>query len=371
MAQFPDNLEVEEYTREMPHPPDPESLWVFFGQLEAGMIAFPLSMLIMEFLSFFGLHPLQLVSSAYRILAAVTALNRALDTSLGLNEVRSLYVLKPLIGGGMTFYLARRSASRMLIKDAQQFVYDWRYKVLWIRGAWMPENCMFRIPLEWRDSSLGSGASSLNVCPPPEALRMEDVDRALSFQDRSWKILLGIVPLNPKAPPLAFSPSTSRAVDRGAYSSSRESMDVYYIDKLVEQCLKGRRIDGGFTSTGWAQVAHPGAGPYRYVHLTEYEKLQQIFGDIVAHEGGSRTINQIDTSTPVEITNLDGTQSPMHQFGFGDDDMAESSPKPPQTSDSRRRKFQSEENSGRNPKSRRSATDEFLDAVNNLASLIR
>ncbi|KAK1258604.1 hypothetical protein QJS04_geneDACA023370 [Acorus gramineus] len=32
-------------------------------------------------------------------------------------------------------------------------------------------------------------------------------------------------------------------------------MDVYYIDKLVEQCLKGRRIDGGFTSTGWAEVA--------------------------------------------------------------------------------------------------------------------
>ncbi|KAK1284955.1 hypothetical protein QJS10_CPB20g00421 [Acorus calamus] len=209
-------------------------------------------------------------------------------------------------------------------------------------------------------------------------------------------------------------------------------MDVYYIDKLVEQCLKGRRIDGGFTSTGWGEVvtaflsrfphlglnkdklrgrlrtlkkkysavkdmmeqsgfgwnpntntievdisvwesyleAHPGAGPYRYVQLIEYEKLQQIFGDTVAHGGGSRTINQLDTSTPVEVTNLDETQSPMHQYDFGDDDMAESPPKPPQTSDSRRRKFQSEENSGRNPKSRRSATDGFLDAVNNLTSVI-
>ncbi|KAK1275532.1 hypothetical protein QJS04_geneDACA012841 [Acorus gramineus] len=61
----------------------------------------------------------------------------------------------------------------------------------------------------------------------------------------------------------------------------------------------------------------------------------------------------------------------MHQFGFGDDEMVESvSPKPPQTSDSRRRKSRSEENSGRTPKSRRSATDGFLDAVNNLASVI-
>ncbi|KAK1278356.1 hypothetical protein QJS04_geneDACA023285 [Acorus gramineus] len=189
--------------------------------------------------------------------------------------------------------------------------------------------------------------------------------------------------------------------------------------------MKGRRIDGGFTSTGWAEVvtafltkfpqlglnkdklrerlrtmkkkylvvkemmeqsgfgwnpttntievdkyvwepyleAHPGVGPYRYVQLIEYEKLQQIIGDTVAHGGGSRTINQLDTSTPVEVTNLDGSQSPMHQFGFGDDEMAESvSPKPPQTSDSRRRKSRSEGNSGRTPKSRRSATDEFFDA---------
>ncbi|KAK1290864.1 hypothetical protein QJS10_CPB18g00760 [Acorus calamus] len=65
--------------------------------------------------------------------------------------------------------------------------------------------------------------------------------------------------------------------------------------------------------------------------------------------------------THVEDTKLDESQSPMHQFGFGDDGMAESSSKPPQTNDSRRRKFQSEENSGRNPKSRRSATDGFLD----------
>ncbi|KAK1287619.1 hypothetical protein QJS10_CPB19g00373 [Acorus calamus] len=68
-------------------------------------------------------------------------------------------------------------------------------------------------------------------------------------------------------------------------------------------------------------------------------RLQQIFGDTVAHGGGSRTTNQLDTSAPIEVTNLDGSQSPMHQFGFGDDDMAESvSPKPPHTSDSKRRK---------------------------------
>ncbi|KAK1312217.1 hypothetical protein QJS10_CPA07g01184 [Acorus calamus] len=183
---------------------------------------------------------------------------------------------------------------------------------------------------------------------------------------------------------------------------------------IVEQCLKGRRIDGGFTSTGWAEVVT--AFHTRFPHLglnkdklrgrlrtlkkkysavkdmmeqsgfgwnpntntievdisvwESYLELQQIFGDTVAHGGGSRTINQLDTSTPVEVTNLDETQSPMHQFDFGDDDMVESPPKPPQTSDSRRRKFQSEENSGRNPKSRRSATDGFLDAVNNLASVI-
>ncbi|KAK1288049.1 hypothetical protein QJS10_CPB19g00388 [Acorus calamus] len=70
-----------------------------------------------------------------------------------------------------------------------------------------------------------------------------------------------------------------------------------------------------------------------------YLELQQIFGDTVAHGGGSRTTNQLDTSAPIEVTNLDGSQSPKHQFGFNDDDMAESvSPKPPHTSDSKRRK---------------------------------
>ncbi|KAK1303183.1 hypothetical protein QJS10_CPB11g00073 [Acorus calamus] len=75
---------------------------------------------------------------------------------------------------------------------------------------------------------------------------------------------------------------------------------------------------------------------------------------------------------PKKVTNLDGSQSSMHQFGFGDDDMEESTlAKPPQISDSRRRKSQSEENRGHTPKSRRSAIDGFLDAVNNLASVIR
>ncbi|KAK1311904.1 hypothetical protein QJS10_CPA07g01126 [Acorus calamus] len=120
------------------------------------------------------------------------------------------------------------------------------------------------------------------------------------------------------------------------------------------------------------ESAHPSARSYSYVQLTEYEKLlQQIFGNTVAHGEGSRTINQLDTNTHVEVTNLNGSQSPMHRFGFGNDDTAESiSPKLPQTSDSRRRKSQSKENSGRTPKSRRSVTDGFLDVVNNFASII-
>ncbi|KAK1326617.1 hypothetical protein QJS10_CPA01g02999 [Acorus calamus] len=137
-------------------------------------------------------------------------------------------------------------------------------------------------------------------------------------------------------------------------------------NSLVSRPSKKRKIDRK------PKKAHTGVGLYRYVQLTEYEKLQQIFGDSVAHGGGSRTINQLDINAPVEVTNLDESQSPMHQFGFGDDDMAEStSAKPLQTSDSRRRESQSEENSGRTPKSHRSAIDGFLDAVNNLASIIR
>ncbi|KAK1325286.1 hypothetical protein QJS10_CPA01g01936 [Acorus calamus] len=34
-----------------------------------------------------------------------------------------------------------------------------------------------------------------------------------------------------------------------------------------------------------------------------------------------RTINQLDTSASIEVTNHDEYQSPMHQFGFGDDDI--------------------------------------------------
>ncbi|KAK1286805.1 hypothetical protein QJS10_CPB20g00294 [Acorus calamus] len=86
-------------------------------------------------------------------------------------------------------------------------------------------------------------------------------------------------------------------------------------------------------------------------------------------EGLERSTNLIPVH--IEVTNLSGSQLSMHQFGFDDDDMAESiSPKLPHTCDSRRRKSQSEENSGGTPKSRRSATDGFLDAVNNFASII-
>ncbi|KAK1309911.1 hypothetical protein QJS10_CPA08g01140 [Acorus calamus] len=146
------------------------------------------------------------VPSAFRVLVAVAALNRALSIHLGLNEVRSFYIQKPLTGGCPLFYLSRRPASGTLILDANEFIYDWRSKVLHVRGPWFPEDCPFRIPTRMRGPYLGLGASSLNACPPPGVLRSEDVERALAFEGRSWKTLLGAASSSSVARPLPVAP---------------------------------------------------------------------------------------------------------------------------------------------------------------------
>ncbi|KAK1282816.1 hypothetical protein QJS10_CPB22g00180 [Acorus calamus] len=189
MAQVSGTVSIEEYRGEIPPPPDPSSFWVYSGQVEAGRILFPLSMLIVEFLSFYDLHPLQLVPSAFRILAAVSALNRALGIDLGLNEVRSFYILKPLTGGGSTYHLARRPGTGTLILDAQDFIYDWRSKVLRVRGAWEMEKMRRLIEEEenerFRDFCAGFSTGFLarqDGVPFPSESRLKEMYQLSLFE---------------------------------------------------------------------------------------------------------------------------------------------------------------------------------------------
>ncbi|KAK1311445.1 hypothetical protein QJS10_CPA08g00754 [Acorus calamus] len=74
MSGASETISVEPYEGRVPPTFDQASCVFFISQIEMGRLYFPLPDLIGFFLGFFGIHPLQLVSSSYLILSSVVAL---------------------------------------------------------------------------------------------------------------------------------------------------------------------------------------------------------------------------------------------------------------------------------------------------------
>jgi len=116
----------------------------------------PLPSFVREVLSFYKLAPTQISPGSWRVILGFAALGRSQDASLGVEEFRAIYFLKPLSKGSYCF--SPRKGKEKLITQVPDSDSGWKNSIALVTGRWeslVPEEWGL-VPRAWGQPGISS-----------------------------------------------------------------------------------------------------------------------------------------------------------------------------------------------------------------------